>query len=183
MPWKNPETRRAKRALRRSEIRANERAWYQRNKERVRAKVKVRRAARRKAKPEPTAEELAFREADRRAKVREKSRRARTLNPDKANARSKAWRQENPERMRALNRQAKIRSAHAKEAMAGRPRPSACEICGRSDGRPLHFDHCHQHGHFRGWICSQCNHALGLTGDNPDLLRKMIAYLERSPTG
>lgn len=33
---------------------------------------------------------------------------------------------------------------------------------------------------FRGYICQNCNHALGHAKDNPDTLRTMAAYLEAS---
>lgn len=65
--------------------------------------------------------------------------------------------------------------------LTGRPRPEICDICGgKHPKRPIMFDHCHQHGHFRGWICWRCNIVFGHVGDNADLLRKMIAYLERN---
>lgn len=65
------------------------------------------------------------------------------------------------------------------EAEAGRPRPDHCEICGATD-QAIMFDHCHQRGVFRGWICNNCNHALGCVNDDPSRLRKLIAYLERT---
>lgn len=69
-------------------------------------------------------------------------------------------------------------------AAIGRPRPSACDICGR-DGSShgsgkLVYDHCHRSGRFRGWLCNDCNAALGFAKDDPSLLREMATYLERS---
>jgi hypothetical protein len=63
-----------------------------------------------------------------------------------------------------------------KEIMAGRKRPSQCEICG-SLGE-ICFDHNHKTGEFRGWICHRCNLALGLVKDNTELLLTMIDYLK-----
>jgi hypothetical protein len=59
---------------------------------------------------------------------------------------------------------------------ATRPRPQACEIC---DGKTkqLHCDHDHKTGKFRGWICGNCNRALGLVKDNPKTLERMVTYL------
>lgn len=64
----------------------------------------------------------------------------------------------------------------------------ACAICGRVDpiGRVSKFgpeywlavDHDHDTGRVRGLLCSNCNQALGLLNENPDLVRKAIAYLE-----
>jgi Recombination endonuclease VII len=102
-----------------------------------------------------------------------KDRRARS--PAKPRYRSKEDRRRN--RPREIEQQRTSREAkRVKEA--GRPKPSICELCG-NPGRIV-FDHCHASGAFRGWICDPCNQALGLVKDNPELLRKMAAYLERS---
>lgn len=59
-----------------------------------------------------------------------------------------------------------------------RPRPDACETCGRVQDYPkLAWDHCHTTGKFRGWLCRQCNYALGLVKDNPKTLIKLSEYL------
>lgn len=39
-------------------------------------------------------------------------------------------------------------------------------------------DHSHETGKGREWICDSCNTGLGRFKDNPDLLRKVIDYLE-----
>ena len=70
-----------------------------------------------------------------------------------------------------------------REAEAAHPRPDICEICGNPpNGRgALHWDHCHTTGAFRGWLCHSCNYSLGHVRDDPALLRKMAAYLDRFP--
>ncbi len=45
--------------------------------------------------------------------------------------------------------------------------------------RRLAVDHCHTGGHVRELLCWRCNAVLGRTNDSPELLRKMIAYLEK----
>ena len=65
------------------------------------------------------------------------------------------------------------------ERKAGRRKPDHCEICG-SDETKISFDHCHQRGVFRGWICNNCNVIIGYAKDDPNHLRKIIAYLERT---
>jgi len=57
----------------------------------------------------------------------------------------------------------------------------ACYICGKApEGRALDIDHCHKSGKVRGLLCSNHNRALGLLGDDPDLLLKSIEYLVKS---
>jgi hypothetical protein len=63
--------------------------------------------------------------------------------------------------------------------MAGRPRPTHCESCGGLPGKKgIVFDHCHNRGHFRGWICDRCNKILGLALDDADRLLSLVSYLE-----
>lgn len=74
---------------------------------------------------------------------------------------------------------------HAEEMIAKdrkrrhkKDRPKSCDVCG-SDSSVICWDHCHKSGEFRGWLCRNCNLALGFSKDNPDLLRKLAAYLEK----
>ena len=100
---------------------------------------------------------------------------------------SKAFAEANREKLRAYCREYardpkhRRARAHAKEqrciALAGRPRPDECEVCG-TPGK-TRFDHCHLTGHFRGWLCNRCNLSLGRLDDDPELLRKLADYLER----
>ncbi len=66
-----------------------------------------------------------------------------------------------------------------------------CKICGAEGDRlgtggqatrssVLVVDHCHDSGSIRGLLCNRCNRAIGLLGDNPDTLRRAIAYLTTS---
>jgi hypothetical protein len=40
-------------------------------------------------------------------------------------------------------------------------------------------DHCHRCNKIRGELCSNCNSALGLLGDDPSWLEAAAAYLRR----
>ncbi|MFJ4916318.1 endonuclease domain-containing protein [Streptomyces sp. NPDC088726] len=42
----------------------------------------------------------------------------------------------------------------------------------------VHVDHCRQTGRVRGVPCFNRNSAIGKLGDDPDTLRRAIAYLE-----
>jgi len=54
----------------------------------------------------------------------------------------------------------------------------ACAIC-RSPftEKPFHVDHSHDSGVVRGLLCSNCNTALGLLGDDPDIANQAANYL------
>ncbi|MFF2524318.1 endonuclease VII domain-containing protein [Streptomyces liangshanensis] len=51
-----------------------------------------------------------------------------------------------------------------------------CTICLAAPA--VHVDHCHETGRVRGVLCFNCNSAIGKLGDDPDTLRRAIAYLE-----
>lgn len=54
-----------------------------------------------------------------------------------------------------------------------------CHICGKGFVRPEPcIDHCHRTRRVRGLLCRTCNLFLGRIGDNPEILRRAIAYLE-----
>lgn len=58
---------------------------------------------------------------------------------------------------------------------AGRPRTPFCEACGKVCR--VYFDHDHKTNKFRGWICRECNSALGYTYDNPAILQALAHYI------
>ena len=58
-----------------------------------------------------------------------------------------------------------------------------CPACGREcDGSKqsawLVCDHNHHTGFIRGMICTRCNTAAGMAGDNAEGVRRLLAYLE-----
>ena len=56
------------------------------------------------------------------------------------------------------------------------PLGNPCHNCGRTDQK-LCFDHCHKTLRHRGWLCDNCNRALGMLGDTIEDLERMIRYL------
>lgn len=58
-----------------------------------------------------------------------------------------------------------------------------CLVCGSGpNGRyaqNLVVDHNHETGKIRGLLCDTCNRAIGLLGDDPELLEKAASYLRR----
>lgn len=56
-----------------------------------------------------------------------------------------------------------------------------CRICGewrpRYEKDRLVVDHCHRTGRFRALLCSRCNCAIGLLGEDEQTLKQAIEYL------
>lgn len=77
------------------------------------------------------------------------------------------------------NIQQNLRILRRKEKIAGRKKPESCEICGAND-RVIVFDHNHEIGKFRGWICHNCNAVIGMAKEDPDVLQRIIEYLNRN---
>ena len=58
----------------------------------------------------------------------------------------------------------------------------SCAVCGTHQlelDHRLHVDHDHQTGKVRGLLCRNCNFALGLMGDSPDLIGRLKEYVEK----
>ena len=57
-----------------------------------------------------------------------------------------------------------------------------CAICriASPGGKCKNFavDHCHQSGRIRGLLCRNCNCAIGLLGDDPELVHAALEYLQ-----
>lgn len=55
-----------------------------------------------------------------------------------------------------------------------------CAICHtHTTRRPLHIDHDHQTGQIRDLLCSKCNSALGMLKEDPELIKALLAYVEK----
>lgn len=56
-----------------------------------------------------------------------------------------------------------------------------CAICGGTerieDGRAMAVDHCHRTNKVRGILCSHCNRAIGMLGDDPEVIARAVTYL------
>ena len=71
----------------------------------------------------------------------------------------------------------KVRNLHK---MAGPP-PPACECCGKSFSTIIpRLDHDHATDKIRGWLCDQCNMAIGQLGDSLEGIMNAARYLERA---
>lgn len=60
-----------------------------------------------------------------------------------------------------------------------------CAICksefASMESRRIHADHCHRTSLARGVLCHECNTALGLFRDNPEIMLSAISYLNQPP--
>lgn len=62
------------------------------------------------------------------------------------------------------------------------PRPDKCDIC-KNPGKKrngITLDHDHKTGKFRGWLCSNCNTAIGLVHENIERLEAIKQYLKNN---
>ena len=57
--------------------------------------------------------------------------------------------------------------------------PGKCEVCGTTEGK-LCIDHCHDTKKPRGLLCHNCNTALGLLGDDVQIILGLSQYLAQS---
>lgn len=117
-----------------------------------------------------------------------KSRRYRERDPDRAREqwnRSNRKRLADPEHLR-WKREDALRRAYgitrAEFDVLVEKQGNLCAICHgerNGPGTVLHVDHCHTTGRVRGLLCSNCNRALGMFGDDPVRLRAAADYLEK----
>ena len=133
-------------------------------------------------------------EETKKQKAARKAREWRAANPERVCETNKAWRAANPDRVREENRAryrdrpertSELRKAKKYNLSVEQVRAlnavTHCQISGwaLTPGRGRAIDHCHVTGTVRGVLHPRVNMALGLLGDNPELLRAMADYLER----
>lgn len=72
----------------------------------------------------------------------------------------------------------KAHAAHRLHARknADAPKRDICEICDKPT--KVFWDHDHQTGSHRGWLCTKCNQALGLFEDNLFTMRRAVTYMK-----
>lgn len=132
------------------------------------------------AKPEKAALAKAYKQKWERAN------RART------NATAQRWRDANRERLRTNVNKAAMKRILKRHGITQeqhdemlRAQGGVCAICRKRSSaaktRPrLSIDHCHSTNVVRGLLCHRCNVAIGLFGDDPELMRAAAGYVERS---
>lgn len=103
--------------------------------------------------------------------------------PEENTSRWLSWRKRNPEKADLIRRRQHYKkynlTVEQYEQMFAN-QGGGCSICGQRQERRLAIDHDHETGKVRGLLCHTCNVGLGNFHDLPTLLRRAIAYLERS---
>ncbi len=98
-------------------------------------------------------------------------------------AKHREYRRDNRGKYLASARRSELKKTRGKIENIQYPIPANCEACGillASTAKGACLDHCHLTGMFRGWLCHKCNSALGLAGDTPQAVRKLLAYIEQA---
>lgn len=101
----------------------------------------------------------------------------RAKNPGRADAATLAARKKNPEKYRKIQLRHRIKKLGLDPDLA-ETKPTVCQIPGCGSMKKISLDHDHATGQFRGWLCDDCNNALGRARDNPAVLRALADYLE-----
>jgi hypothetical protein len=112
-------------------------------------------------------------------------------NKEVVKERAAKWAKANPERRKEIQRahgrvHDRRHQLHAKYDMSledyqqeFEKQGGVCKICRKPEPkhRPLHIDHDHKTGEFRGLLCGNCNRALGLFHDEVEVLANAVIYL------
>jgi hypothetical protein len=91
----------------------------------------------------------------------------------------RAWRRRYPANYRRahLRRTFGIDIGHYDTML--RAQGGVCGICHcPPNGKPFHVDHEHTSNRIRGLLCDNCNMAIGLLQDDPEITRRAAAYME-----
>jgi len=122
-----------------------------------------------------------------REKARERTRAWREANPERKRELNVRWRAENREKLRARLRREKYELTDEQFEAMSTAQGGVCAICGsppaparRGGEAVLYVDHDHRTGAVRGLLCRTCNTGIGMLGDDPEILRRAIEYLERA---
>lgn len=95
---------------------------------------------------------------------------------------SKEWAQKNKDKIRNANLQKKFGISLEEKNQLFNTQKKCCAICKavkNNKNRDWDVDHCHETGVVRGILCSNCNRALGLFQDNPEILLNAYSYLNK----
>lgn len=100
-----------------------------------------------------------------------------------ATAKMKAWTQANPEAAKAIEARRRLKRYGITDvSVLGEPK---CNACGSTESLCVDHDHsCCGAGKacescVRGWLCRDCNTALGLLKDSPRRIQMLLEYINK----
>jgi hypothetical protein len=113
----------------------------------------------------------AWREANREKRLKYEAE-YRKANPERRRATEAKYRERNRDAITARRHSIDVRDYVATKEKQG----LKCEICHKTPKR-LCVDHDHENGRFRGLLCSKCNSAIGLLGEDTRAIERALWYL------
>jgi hypothetical protein len=103
------------------------------------------------------------------------------------NEKNKEWHKRNPKKLKSGQLRFKYwpecttDGAMVKYEELKTQQGNVCAICKKGElTKDLAVDHCHKTKRVRGLLCENCNRAIGLFKDSPELCRSASDYLESS---
>lgn len=113
---------------------------------------------------------------DNKAHVNKKAAEWRRLNPEKRKAIAIAWNRRHPDQRKHYQLVCLYGISLDEYRSLLSEQGGKCALCRRAKRR-LCVDHCHDTGVVRGLLCVPCNGALGKLGDTSESLARAVAYL------
>lgn len=96
---------------------------------------------------------------------------------------ARGFRTANPERRKEYNLRCLYGMELTEFETLLRSQGGGCAICGDTQPRgSWNVDHCHNTKLVRGILCAPCNLGIGNLKEDPEVLRRAVAYLLRDPT-
>lgn len=93
------------------------------------------------------------------------------------------WRQRYPAKYRRYHLRTKFGIDLATYDKLLRQQDGLCAICQSApNGKPFHVDHDHSSHVIRGLLCDNCNMAIGLLQDDPEMIRRAARYINAPTT-
>jgi hypothetical protein len=102
-------------------------------------------------------------------------------NADRERKRVQEYRKNNPEKVKATNRNTKLKRAYGitqeQFLEISIKQEHKCACCGRET--KLVVDHCHTTGKVRELLCHNCNTALGLLNEDNTIIQSLSNYIRK----
>ena len=106
--------------------------------------------------------------------------RKKNYDPEKDRARAKAWYKRNRQKVREKQMLYKYGLTTEQYSKMVADQQNKCKICEKkmTGVREPAIDHCHVSGNVRDLLCANCNAAIGLLQDDPEIIKNAARYVE-----